>query len=173
MTDGSAAIVTSGFVANYEPGPIAQMYGNLAAVLAGFALAGLAIYLDRQRNDLLTSVAAPAAVSPEVITKSLLYSMAALTMCAFLFGSLAGRPESPTQAAIAMLAYGIVLGSSVLSLFYAMTMLMLNHPVTERAARRTRWVVVAGPAARPANLGIRLHRRTHRVLVDPDPAGAA
>ncbi len=132
----------------YDPGPIVQMYANLAAVLAGFALAGLVLYLERQRrDDGETTVERSSAASPQVITTTLFYSMAALTTCAFLYSTLAGEPHDSARAAIGRMLYGIVFGLSVLSLFFALVLVMLGHPVTQAAARRTSWVVVvAGPA---------------------------
>jgi hypothetical protein len=132
----------------YLSGPIVQMYANLAAVLAGFALAGLVLYLERQPEGAPESRdAEPSVSSPGVIAQALFYSMGALITCAFLYSTLAGEPTNSGRAAIAMMTYGFVLGLAVLSLFFALTLVMLSHDVTRNVAHKARWViVVAGPA---------------------------
>ncbi|MGH3742101.1 MAG: hypothetical protein ACRDT1_12300 [Micromonosporaceae bacterium] len=142
------------------------MYASLSVALAGFAFAGLVLYLSRQ-DSRSGAAAQPAAaggavagqpgsgareryvhISPHAISKTLLYAMSALIICAFLYGRLAGEWEAESSGLVllTLVAYGVILGLSVLSLFYAMCLLMLTHQVTRRAAEDTRWVVAAmGP----------------------------
>jgi hypothetical protein len=125
-----------------------QMYGQLAAVLAGFAFAGLVLYLGREVNSPAGRRRRRATRgAPNQVTEGLFYAMASLVVIAFLYASLAGeRQEALGKTLTAMLAYGIGFGLAVLSIFYAVTLMMLGHPQTSVAARRTIWViVVVGP----------------------------
>ncbi|MGH3655978.1 MAG: hypothetical protein ACRDUA_04920 [Micromonosporaceae bacterium] len=135
----------------FDPGPAAEMYGQLAAVLAGFAMAGLVLYLERQKRiapEVVDAVDQRVEhISAVVITKTLFYAMSALVICAFLYSRLAGEGEASGPVVLAMMLYGVVLGTSVLSLFYALSLVMLTHEVTREAAWTTRWVIAAmGPA---------------------------
>ncbi|MCC3762573.1 hypothetical protein K3N28_05755 [Glycomyces sp. TRM65418] len=133
-------------------GPPAQMYGSLAAVLAGFAFTALILYLERQdgpgrRKPELGPSAKYAHINAASIVKTLFYAMCALTVCAFLYSRLAGETELSSRVLLGLSLYGMVLGPAVLSLFYALNLVMVTHPTTRSSAEATRWVVAAaGPA---------------------------
>jgi hypothetical protein len=132
-----------------ETGPSAQMYGSLASVLAGFAFTGLVLYLERQNNRPVTEGHGRdvGKIEPKVIVKTLFYAMSTLMICAFLYAHLASQTQPPHRALLGMALSGLVLGTGVLSLFYALNLVMINHAVTRAAAESTRWVVAAvGPA---------------------------
>ncbi|MEU6250869.1 hypothetical protein [Glycomyces sp. NPDC047010] len=127
-----------------ETGPSAQMYGSLASVLAGFAFTGLVLYLERQSG---AAEGGGDAVRPVHIVKTLFYAMCALTVCAFLYARLAGELGFSDRVLLGLSFYGLVLAPAVLSLFYALNLVMRNHEVTRATAESTRWVVAgAGPA---------------------------
>ncbi|SDD77036.1 hypothetical protein [Glycomyces harbinensis] len=133
-------------------GPPAQMFGSLASVLAGFAFTALIIYLERQDTgtrgqDPDASLVKYAHIGPASIVKTLFYAMCALTVCAFLYARLAGESVTSGRVLLGMSVYGMVLGAAVLSLFYALNLVMVTHPATRSSAEATRWVVAAaGPA---------------------------
>ncbi|MGH8792392.1 MAG: hypothetical protein ACRDXX_07085 [Stackebrandtia sp.] len=144
---------------SFNPGPSAEMYGSLAAVLAGFAFAGLVLYLERQRkwstrDDQATPEPAEtgqrrpyAHIKPAAIATTLFYAMSALTICAFLYGRLAGESKASGRTFLVLALYGVVLALAVLSLFYALNLVMVTHEGTRNTALATRWVVAAvGPA---------------------------
>ncbi|WP_026928891.1 hypothetical protein [Glycomyces tenuis] len=125
------------------------MYGSLAAVLAGFAFTGLVLYLGRQNAHPVDGGrgAEGGRIEPKFIVKTLFYAMSSLMICAFLYAHLASKGPSPHQALLGLSLSGLVLGPGVLSLFYALNLVMVNHAVTRAAAESTRWVVAAvGPA---------------------------
>ncbi|HEU5128159.1 MAG TPA: hypothetical protein VFU12_09235 [Glycomyces sp.] len=132
-----------------DNGPSAQMYGSLAAALAGFAFTGLVLYLGRQNSHPADGGrgAAEGHIEPKYIVKTLFYAMCTLMICAFLYAHLASNGRPPHQALLGLSLSGVVLGPGVLSLFYALNLVMVNHAVTRAAAESTRWVVAAvGPA---------------------------
>jgi hypothetical protein len=80
------------------------------------------------------------------IAAALFYSMAALAVCAFLYASLGGEPADKGRGPTAMVLYGVVFGLSVLSLFYAIALMLAEHEDVRPAAMHAYWVVaVAGP----------------------------
>jgi hypothetical protein len=124
------------------------MYGSLAAVLAGFAFTALVLYLGRQNSH-------PGGghdtddghIAPKFIVKTLFYAMSSLMICSFLYAHLASEAQLPHRALLGMSLSGLVFGPGVLSLFYALNLVMVNHAVTRSAAESTRWVVAAvGPS---------------------------
>lgn len=133
-------------------GPPAQMYGSLAAVLAGFAFTALILYLERQdpgprEQEPDSSSTKYGHINPSSIVKTLFYAMCALTVCAFLYSRLAGESVTSGRVLLGLSLYGMVLGGAVLSLFYALNLVMVTHPTTRSSAEATRWVVAAaGPA---------------------------
>lgn len=125
------------------PGPSAQTYSALASVLAGFAFTALVLYLQSRPGD----HDGDPRVRPPAIVATLFYAMSALTICAFLYGRLAAESEPSGRTYLGLSLYGVVLGSSVLSLFYALNLVMVTHPSTRFTAMSTRWVVAGvGPA---------------------------
>ncbi|MGH8877396.1 MAG: hypothetical protein ACRD0P_08660 [Stackebrandtia sp.] len=139
-----------------NPGPAAQTYSELAAVLAGFAFAALILYLGSQRSssDSNSPDSAPpdslpyAAVTPRRVVISLFYAMSALTISSFLYGRLASESTASGRTYLVFALYGVVLALAVLSLFYALNLVMVvTRKETREAAEQTRWVVAAvGPA---------------------------
>jgi hypothetical protein len=145
----------------------AGAYATFGGVLAGFAFAGLCVYLGRDKGgggDCRASASGSGQVDDtgefrgsdgneklrpvEVkhVTVAVFYSMASLAISSFLYSTLAGvASSSPGAAATAFLSYGIVFALSVLSLFYSVTLMMLEHPLTKDAAKHAYWVVtIAG-----------------------------
>ena len=74
--------------------------------------------------------------------------MASLGISSFLYSNLVSIVKSSEGAAVtALLSYGIVFALSVLSLFYAVTLMMLENPLTKKAAEHAYWVTtIAGTA---------------------------
>jgi hypothetical protein len=127
-----------------ESGPAVQTYSALASVLAGFAFTALVLYLGRQDHRDERDVER---VDPVQIVKTLFYAMCALMICAFLYARLSGETQALDRVLLGLSFYGLILGAAVLSLFYALNLVMLNHEGTREAAQYTRWVVAAaGPA---------------------------
>ncbi|WP_205325030.1 hypothetical protein [Glycomyces sp. YM15] len=133
-------------------GPTAQMYGSLAAVLAGFAFTALVLYLGRQNrhsgaHDPRLRSGKYRHINPSSIVKTLFYAMCTLTICAFLYARLAGESVASGRVLLGMSLSAMVLAPAVLSLFYALNLVMVTHEVTRSSAEATRWVVAAaGPA---------------------------
>lgn len=145
----------------------AGAYATFGGVLAGFAFAGLCVYLGRDHgrgDNFGANSSAPGQVSDpgefrgsdgdekprpvEVkhVAVAVFYSMVSLAISSFLYSTLAGVANSmPGAAATALLSYGIVFALSVLSLFYSVTLMMLEHPLTKDAAKHAYWMVtIAG-----------------------------
>lgn len=142
MIDGSASLSVL-LSQPYNPGPTAQLYSSLAAVLAGFAFAGLVMFLSSTstRGD------ASSLIPPGPIVTTLFCAMSSLTICAFLYGRAAGESEPSGRNFLMLSLYGMVLAPAVLSLFYALNLIMASREATKNAAIDTRWVVAAvGPA---------------------------
>lgn len=120
----------------------AQTYAWFAGILAGFAFAGLAVYLGRNNDRPVNASACPTVTQ---VAATLFYAMSSLTICTFLYISLVADPNS-YRVFLAGLVYGPALGLSVLSLFYAMLLMMLEHDAIKEAARHAPLVVIiAGP----------------------------
>lgn len=126
-----------------NPGPTAELYSSLAAVLAGFAFTGLMLFLGTQfKLD-----GGDKRVLPGNIVATLFCAMSSLTICSFLYGRTAGEAVTTGRTYLTLALYGVVLAPAVLSLFYALNLVMVSHTATARTAVDTRWVVTAvGPA---------------------------
>lgn len=133
---------------------IATAYSAFGGVLTGFAFSGLSFYVtrsepgtDRTEVDVLIPrrgkpirfrlpVSAVAAVG--------FYAMASLGVSTFLYASVATGTSTAQkveqQGAIALLAYGVIFGLSVLTLFYFVTLMLFERRLTRRAARPAFWV---------------------------------
>jgi hypothetical protein len=145
----------------------AGAYATFGGVLAGFAFAGLCVYLGRDhgRGDDSSASSStlgqvsdpggfcgsdgnkkPGPIEVKHVAVAVFYSMASLAISSFLYSTLAGVADSmPGAAATALLSYGIVFALWVLSLFYSVTLMMLEHPLTRDAAKHAYWVVtIAG-----------------------------
>ncbi len=143
--------------ATYNPALSAGVYAAFGMFLAGVAVTCVVIYLGQQRarDGNIHKLEAAGQSEVEVkgeyatsgnITASLLYAIAGLVACSFLYGSLSGHGQSEA-ASIVMILNGAVFGLSVLSLFYSLTLMMLQNPATKHAARPAYWIVVSvGPA---------------------------
>jgi hypothetical protein len=134
-----------------NPAAVAGQYSAFAGLLAGFAFSGLVLYIGRQaagsRPATVDQVAEPPPVRAADVAASLFYGMTSLGLCAFLYANLSGEEPTSGRALTAMLLYGTVLGLSVLSLWYSLTLMMFEHELTKNAARYAYWgVVVVGPA---------------------------
>jgi hypothetical protein len=142
------ALVADGSV---NPAAVAGQYSAFAGLLTGFAFSGLVLYIGRQasgsRRATVDSFAEPVTVRAADVAASLFYAMTSLGLCAFLYANLSGERPTSGRALTAMLLYGTVLGLSVLSLWYSLTLMMFEHELTKNAARYAYWgVVVVGPA---------------------------
>jgi hypothetical protein len=146
---------------------VADSYAEAAGWLAGIAAALLVVYLTRHRADDTrdhesgppggTSAQQPARRGPEYTSKgkpvgsrhvarALFFAMSALAICAFLYSSIVDDAVALGRLATEMMFFGAALGTSVLALFYAVTLMMLEYPVTRPAAKSAYWVlVIVGP----------------------------
>lgn len=130
----------------------AQAYATFGGLLTGFAFSGLCVYISREVKHAGTrgAVTYTGHVRRPIVVKdvavAVFLAMVSLAISSFLYANLAGVADANPGAAItALLTYGIVFALSVLSLFYAVTLMMLEHPLTEHAAKTGYWVVtIAG-----------------------------
>ncbi|ADD41724.1 hypothetical protein [Stackebrandtia nassauensis] len=128
-----------------NPGPSAELYSSLAAVLAGFAFTGLMLFLNYQFTG--DAEHKYQRIKPATVVMTLFSAMSSLTICAFLYGRAAGETVATGRTFLMLALYGVVLSPAVLSLFYALNLVMVSRPATARTAVDTRWVVAAvGPA---------------------------
>jgi hypothetical protein len=119
----------------------ASGYASVAGFLAGVSFAALAIYLRREGELPAKGIGA------KQVTVTLFYAMASLVMSSFLYASITTQADDVERASAGLLLYGVVFGSSVLTLFYALTLMIYENPHTHFAAKYAYWVVVvAGPA---------------------------
>jgi hypothetical protein len=73
--------------------------------------------------------------------------MAPLGISTFLYANLAGDggPVREGRDAAALLVYGVVLALSVLALFYFLTLMLFERPLTKHAAKPAFWAgTIAG-----------------------------
>lgn len=140
----------------------AQTYADFAGILAGFAFTGLCVYLER-RNEPGESANGIAEVIRRIrsdhVAATILFAMFSLAMSTFVYANLAGEAQSyapnpktqnltipPGSAVAALLPYGVIFGLSVLTLVYAVTLMMFESPATRPAAKYAFWAVaIAGP----------------------------
>lgn len=142
----------------------AQAYATFGAVLAGFAFSGLCVYISRspsggeERKNRRARQAADGSkpairrdeehdpIEVRHVSAAVFYAMASLGISSFLYSNLISIVKSSQGAAVtALLSYGIVFALSVLSLFYAVTLMMLEYRPTKKAAIHAYWVTtIAG-----------------------------
>jgi hypothetical protein len=130
----------------------AESYATFGGVLVGFTFSGLFIYIAREPEKAWARLAvtydkdALRPIAVRDVTAAVFLSMVSLAVSSFLFSNLVGVADtSPGAALTALLSYGIVFALSVLSLFYSVTLMMLEHPLTEYVAKTAYWVVtIAG-----------------------------
>lgn len=161
------AIVMEGLNSGAAAAAVAESYAQAAGWLAGIAAALLVVFLSRRLtvgshddpDNPDGSGAASGGAPPDAryasegkpvgsrhVVQALFFAMSALAICAFLYGSILDDAVAPGRLAIEMMFYGAALGTSVLALFYAVTLMMLEHLVTRTAARYAYWVlVIVGP----------------------------
>jgi hypothetical protein len=124
----------------------AQAYATFGSLLTGFAFSGLSIYITRKPDP----DTAHNQTEIKGIPTAVFLAMVSLGICSFLYANLGSIAAfSPKAAVMALLPYGIVFALSVLSLFYTVTLMMLENLPAEdtakEAARIAYWVVtVAG-----------------------------
>ncbi|HEV2377220.1 MAG TPA: hypothetical protein VGS19_34290 [Streptosporangiaceae bacterium] len=81
------------------------------------------------------------------VAGTLFYSMASLAVSSFLYASLTAQVGDLGKFDALLLLYGTIFGTSVLSFFYALTLMTHGNWFTHWAARPAYWVVVVvGPA---------------------------
>lgn len=129
----------------------AKAYSDFGGLLVGFAFAALFAYLKELRRDSRNQQRkgqAASGVKEGHVTLTVLFAMASLTMTSFLYASLAGEAasEPPALAAAALLPYGVAFGVSVLMLFYALTLVMLEGDHKAVAGWSYWMVACVGPA---------------------------
>jgi hypothetical protein len=158
-------------------GVTANTFASFAEIMTGFSFAALAIYLayesakgkhsadqkeaeargpgrnERDTRDAKGDHLPPSRVGAEhpirrtQVAATLFYSMASLAISSFLYASLTLQVHSAPKIMAALLLYGVVFGISVLTFFYALTLMTYENPATRRAAKAAYLVVViAGPA---------------------------
>jgi hypothetical protein len=126
-------------------GSNASAYSTFAGVLAGFSFAALVVYLQRQ-PEARSNVAGGRALGSQVAT-GLLYSTASLIISSFLYANLVSQAADFRRAAGELLAYGGVLGLSVLVMLYSLTLMIYEVPYTRDAVKYAYLLtVIAGPA---------------------------
>lgn len=144
-------------------GADAQTYSTFAGVLAGFAFLGLSVYLTRSpRDQRIDADLLPASsrirkrqgpIRAYQIASSTFYAMASLAISSFLYATLAGQVSpAPLHSVVTgsaagpppaeFLAYGLALVLSVLALFYSLTLMLLEYPLTNRAAWNAYWAAI-------------------------------
>jgi hypothetical protein len=134
----------------------AKAYADFGGLLVGFAFVALFAYLkemprrspDHQGKRAAAKDGAAVDVTEGHVTLTVLFAMAALTMTSFLYASLAGEAasEPPALAAAALVPYGVAFGVSVLMLFYALTLVMLERRHKALAGWSYWMVACVGPA---------------------------
>lgn len=121
----------------------ASAYSTFAGILAGFSFTALVVYLQRQRPEKGTGVRD---FGSRVAT-GLLYSTASLIIASFLYANLISQATDFQRVAGELLAYGGVLGLSVLVMLYSLTLMIYEVPYTRGAVKYAYWLtVIAGPA---------------------------
>lgn len=123
----------------------ATAYSTFGSLLAGLAFAGLCVYLSRGREG-DNATEGSDNIRVKHVAAAVFYAMISLAISAFLYANLAGvASTSPGAAVTALLSYGIIFALSVLSLFYSVALMMLEHPLTKDVARHAYWAVtIAG-----------------------------
>jgi hypothetical protein len=124
----------------------AQAYATFGGLLTGFAFSGLSFYITRKPGQETGSHKEHYRPEVKSIPAAVFLAMVSLGICSFLYANLGSVASTTPRAAImALLPYGIVFALSVLSLFYTVTLMMLENLPAKDAARIAYWVVtVAG-----------------------------
>jgi MFS family permease len=107
-------------------GQTASLYSQVAGVLAGFAFTVLVGFMARSAPD--ADGDAPAQESERAAIAAVLFStLAALIICAVLYGILAGGLPDSGNAQSGLLLYGPAFSLAVLSMFYATGLAALSY----------------------------------------------
>ena len=99
-------------------GQTASLYSQIAGVLAGFAFTVLVTFLGRS-TAVTGSTEAEQRAERGAIASVLFSTLAALIICAVLYGILAGAAPESGNAQSGLLLYGPAFSLAVLSMFYA------------------------------------------------------
>ncbi len=132
---------------------IASGYAGFGGGLVGFAFAGLSFFVTRPprpRSGIAADVLIPrqptrrnslTQINASAVATSGFYSMTSLGITTFLYANLSGtgRDAPAAQVGTDLLVYGAVFGLSVLTLFYFMTLILFENPLTRPAAKPAFW----------------------------------
>jgi hypothetical protein len=152
---GIAATVILPLLVGGSGAGAAGAYASFSGVLAGFSFAGLSLYLAESEPG-GTEKKGLDEVEPPIhcrdVAATIFYAMASLAMTSFLYASMEGEAATPVGTSppawvmAALLPDGVVLGLSVLVLFYGLTLVMLEQSL-KSAAKWAYWAVeIAGLA---------------------------
>jgi hypothetical protein len=100
-------------------GQSASLYSQIAGVLAGFAFTVLISFLGRAAPESVAGRDSAAEGEREALAVVLFTTLAALIICAVLFGLLAGGQNSSGNSMSGMLFYALPFILAILSIFYA------------------------------------------------------
>jgi hypothetical protein len=138
-------------------GNVAVAYATFGGLLVGFAFTGLCLYLQRQPGEdrqeepagyLIARTEALVVldrIPVHAVAATGFYAMASLGMSTFLYANIAGDSGAQGRDVLALLPYGALLALSVLTLFYFVTLMMLEQPLTREAAKPAFWAAtIAG-----------------------------
>jgi hypothetical protein len=138
---------------------IATAYAAFGSVLVGFAFTGLSIYVTRAPGPgsddgavdvLITRQGKPMSIrliKVSAVAATGFYAMASLGISTFLYANLSGTGSTAPagMARTALLVYGVAFALSVLTLFYFMTLMLFESPLTRPAAKPAFWAgTIAG-----------------------------
>lgn len=124
---------------------MATAYSTIGGALAGFAFTGFCVYLSRGRED-DDATEDTGDIKVKHVAVAIFYAMISLAISSILYANLSGVAESDPKAAVtALLSYGIILSLSILSLFYSVALMALEHRPTKDITKHIYWAVtIAG-----------------------------
>ncbi|NES28076.1 hypothetical protein GCE86_09005 [Micromonospora terminaliae] len=137
---------------------LANAYAQVAGILAGFAFVSLGNYLaSGQRSSEEDSEG----VLVRRISTTLFSAFAALVLISVLYALLTGEKDGTTRANTALIIAGLPFGLSVLTLFFALTLMASDRGFKEVVRLGLILVVLIGPAI--------VHLRLMNALAAVDP----
>ncbi|MEU5725022.1 hypothetical protein ABZ783_24795 [Micromonospora sp. NPDC047738] len=122
---------------------LAGAYAQVAGLLAGFAFVCLANYLGSDRRRTNTS---SADVLGRRISVTLFSAFAALVLISVLYALLTGEGDATARANTGIVIIGLPFGLSVLTLFFALTLMATERDFNEMIRLGRVLVVIVGPA---------------------------
>lgn len=133
----------------------ASAYSQFSGVLAGFAFAGLVVYLSRGDNG---ASGKDKNIFVWHVAAATFFSLFSLASASFLFATLAGMssiqtpkgqtpPYSAGELQADLLTYGIILALAVLALLYSIVLMVLQYDHTEGMTRYAYWALTIGGTA--------------------------